>query len=209
MSSPTAAVSTRSMPAHEEALARRVLRFLIGRRISVSVVVFLLLLLEDILVGIKPHDVADWHDWHSVLGVSLVLAGLLLRSWAAGTLVKRFQLTTTGVYALVRNPLYVGSFVMMVGFCQLIDDPENIFFILGPFVAIYAIKVRDEERILSKNFGQRWQAYAQATPRFFPRRLTSSMFANWTIARWLFNREYKSLATALAGLAALKVWHAL
>jgi hypothetical protein len=91
----------------------------------------------------------------------------------------------------------------------LIDDPENIFFILGPFVAIYAIKVRDEERILSKNFGLRWQEYAQATPRFFPRRLTNSMFANWTIGRWLFNREYKSLATALAGLAALKLWHAL
>jgi protein-S-isoprenylcysteine O-methyltransferase Ste14 len=197
------------MPAHEEALGRRVLRFLIARRISVSVVVFLLLLLEDILVGIKPHDIADWHDWKSVLGVSLVIGGLVLRSWAAGTLVKRFQLTTTGVYALVRNPLYVGSFVMMVGFCQLIDDPENIFFILGPFVAIYAIKVRDEERILSKNFGLRWQEYAQATPRFFPRRLTNSMFANWTIGRWLFNREYKSLATALAGLAALKLWHAL
>lgn len=209
MPSPTAAISTRSMPTHDEALGRRALRFLIARRISISVVVFLLLLLEDVLVGIKPHDIADWHDWHSVLGISLVIGGLMLRSWAAGTLVKRFQLTTTGVYALVRNPLYVGSFVMMLGFCQLIDDPENIFFILGPFVAIYAIKVRDEERILSKNFGPQWQQYTRATPRFFPRRLTSGMFADWTLGRWIFNREYKSLATALVGLAALKLWHLL
>ncbi|HEY5312279.1 MAG TPA: isoprenylcysteine carboxylmethyltransferase family protein [Pirellulales bacterium] len=188
---------------------RRVLHFLIQRRISISVVVFLLLVLEDMLAGIKPHDVADWHDWHSVLGLSLVVGGLALRSWAAGTLVKRFQLTTTGVYQLVRNPLYVGSLIMMVGFCQVIDDPENIFFVLGPFVAIYAIKVRDEERILSKSFGRRWQQYAQATPRFFPRRLASSMFADWTLGRWLFNREYKSLTTALAGLAALELWRLL
>jgi protein-S-isoprenylcysteine O-methyltransferase Ste14 len=175
--------------------------------VQISVVVFVLLVVEDLLVGIKPHDIADWHDRRSVFGLTLVLVGLMLRSWAAGTLLKSFQLTTTGLYSLIRNPLYVGSFIMMLGFCQLIDDPENVFFVLGPFLAIYLLKVRDEERILSKNFGLQWQSYARATPRFFPRRLAGNPFADWTLRRWTANREYKSVAAAVAGLVALKLWH--
>jgi len=186
---------------------RRVTAFLVVRRVQISVVVFLLLIVEDLLVGIKPHDIADWHDRHSVLGLTLVLTGLGVRSWAAGTLLKRFQLTTTGLYQLIRNPLYVGSFIMMLGFCQLIDDPENVFFVLGPFLLIYLLKVRDEERILSKSFGMQWQAYAKATPRFFPRRLAGNPFAGWTLSRWKANREYKSFGSALAGLIALKLWY--
>lgn len=183
-----------------------VTRFAIRRRIQISLVVFAMLMVEDVLAGIRPHDIANWHDRHSLLGLALVVGGLALRSWAAGTLTKRSQLTMTGPYALVRNPLYVGSFVMMLGFCQLIDDPENVFFVLGPFAAIYFVKVHDEERVLSSRFGALWQRYAAATPRFFPRRVGSKMLADWTPRRWMLNREYKSLATSVLGLAAIKLW---
>jgi protein-S-isoprenylcysteine O-methyltransferase Ste14 len=207
MELPVAAVSfPRTTSAAPNPWLRQVGRFLVLRRVQISAIVFLLLVLEDLLMGFKPHDVANWHDRHSVLGLMFVLLGLFVRSWAAGTLLKSFQLTTTGLYGLIRNPLYVGSFVMMLGFCQLIDDPENVFFVLGPFLAIYLLKVRDEERTLSKNFGKQWQAYAHSTPRFFPRRLAGNPFANWTLSRWLANREYKSFASALAGIAALKLW---
>lgn len=184
-------------------------RFLIRRRIPISVAVFVLLMLEDILMGFKPHSVFAWGDWHSASGVALVLLGTVLRSWAAGILTKRFELTTTGPYALVRNPLYVGSFVMMLGFCQLVNDPENVFFVLGPLAAIYLIKVRDEERALARSFGPKWQDYARKTPRFFPRRLARSIAGQWRLSRWTTNREYKSVIASLAGLGALELWRVL
>ena len=48
-------------------------------------------------------------------GLALGLIGLLIRAWAAGTIQKEEQLTTTGPYAYTRNPLYIGSLLLGVG----------------------------------------------------------------------------------------------
>ena len=53
------------------------------------------------------------------LGLPVAFAGLLVRAWAAGHIVKNEQLTMTGPYAHTRNPLYFGSFLLAVGFCVL------------------------------------------------------------------------------------------
>src|SRR5262245_4513797 len=50
------------------------------------------------------------------IGLPLVLAGSLLRTWAAGHLLKTKELTLTGPYAYTRNPLYVGTFLIGMGF---------------------------------------------------------------------------------------------
>ena len=71
------------------------------------------------------------NQFGSVLGTGMALAGLAIRSWAAGTLHKMKELTRSGPYAMVRNPLYVGSFFMMFGFCALIADAHTIWIIAG------------------------------------------------------------------------------
>jgi uncharacterized membrane protein len=129
-----------------------------------------------------------------------------LRSWAAGILHKTSQLTTSGPYALVRHPLYVGSFMMMIGFCVLIDDVENIWFVLGPFAFIFVINLLSEERKLSKKFGPRWQDYAGKVPRFLPYRLSMNVFAPWNGRQWLNNREYNAVAATILGLIAIQAW---
>ena len=56
--------------------------------------------------------------WVSLgVGLVLIVAGQLLRVWAAGHLVKTKRLTTTGPYAYVKNPLYVGAITIVIGFC--------------------------------------------------------------------------------------------
>lgn len=182
------------------------LQLLVRWRVRISVVVFLLLISEDVLSGVRPHDLMNYRDFKSVLGLVLVLAGLVLRSWAAGTLHKWEQLTTVGPYKIIRHPLYVGSFMIMLGFCELIDDPENIFFILGPFLLLYLLKIRSEERKLSQRFGDQWTAYAESTPRFFPRRLPSNILPNWNLRQWLGNREYRAFGAVLLGLVAIEAW---
>ncbi len=98
-------------------LLKTISAVLIRRRILISAVLFGLLIAQDVAYGPKPLDVANYRDPWALLGGLLVVGGLALRSWSAGILRKNAELTMAGPYGLIRNPLYVGSFLMMFGFC--------------------------------------------------------------------------------------------
>lgn len=193
-------------PTSSSPFRRRIAEFIVRRRVPISLVVFIALIGEDVLNGVKPHNLATLGEHHATWGITLVLAGLAIRSWAAGTLHKWTELTTVGPYALVRHPLYVGSYLMMIGFCTIIDDGENILFVMGPIFAMYLAAVFKEERKLAQRFPAQWADFAQRTPRFLPRRLPVRPFEAWSAHQWLGNREYQALLASLAGLAALQLW---
>ena len=140
------------------------------------------------------------------VGVSLIALGLAIRAWAAGTLHKDRQLTTTGPYRMVRNPLYVGSFLMMFGFCVLIHDSVMIWILLGPVAMMYWLNVRKEERYLARIYGDAWTNFAASVPRFFPRRLVIPKFSEWSPAQWRHNREYEAALGSLLALGLLRLW---
>ena len=183
-------------------------KFLIRRRILLSAILFAVVVGKDVGSGIKPRDLVNFGDLYGVLGCLLVLAGLGLRSWSAGILHKNSQLTTTGPYSLIRNPLYVGSFLMMFGFCVLLGNPRNVWFIVGPLLLLYVVKVRQEERLMSTLFPEQWPAYFQRTPRFFPRLARTDLKANWRASQWMRSREYQALGATAVALVAMKMWHA-
>lgn len=183
-----------------------VVAWLVRRRIHISLVVFIALIAEDVITGVKPHNLVNLREHHAGWGVALVLAGLGIRSWAAGTLHKWAELTTGGPYGLVRHPLYVGSFLMMIGFCTIIDDGENILFVAGPLLALYLLAVLKEERNLAQKFPAEWAQFTRSVPRFLPRRLPMRPFASWRVSQWLANREYQAVLASLCGLAALEIW---
>jgi protein-S-isoprenylcysteine O-methyltransferase Ste14 len=202
------APNTSSPPLQDCADSRwqRFVDFLVRRRVRITIVVFALLIAEDVLVGVEPHDLTNFRDMKTVVGCLLVFGGLLLRSWAAGILQKDSQLSTSGPYGIIRNPLYVGSFLMMIGFCTLIDDRENIWFVLGPLLFLYVLRVMREERSLSELFGDQWRGYVRAVPRFIPRRIPSISFADWNLDQWLHNREYRAVGAVFLGMLALQTW---
>jgi protein-S-isoprenylcysteine O-methyltransferase Ste14 len=185
---------------------QKIADWLVYRRVRITLIIFIALLVEDVLIGVEPHGIFAYRDPEAVAGCMLIFAGLAVRSWSAGILRKNRELTTTGPYALVRNPLYVGSFLIMCGFCTLIDDPENIFIVLGPIAGLYFLQVLHEERYLSKLFGGRWTEYARAVPRFLPRSLPDAAFAKWDCAQWLGSREYNALGATLLGMLAVELW---
>ncbi len=182
--------------------------FLIRRRIILSAALFAALVVANVWLGIKPHDPFDIHDPLSMTGVALVLAGLALRSWAVGILKKDAELATSGPYRLIRNPLYVGSFLMMFGFCALVGNPTNLLVILGPIVAIYSVKVRQEERLLASLFAADWPAYERTTPRFIPRLARANVSSDWHLSQWLHAREFQAVGASLLALVAIAFWHA-
>lgn len=184
--------------------------WLARRRVTISLVVFTTLVVADMfLLGVRPRDICDWSDAGTVAGELLIAIGLAVRSWAAGTLHKSQRLVRLGPYALVRNPLYVGSFCMMVGFCALVQDSQSIWFIVGPVALLYWFQIRFEETRLAHWFAAEWPLYAAATGRFIPRRFTRDAFRGWTLSRWLQNREYRAVLSSLVSLAGLALWRAL
>jgi protein-S-isoprenylcysteine O-methyltransferase Ste14 len=208
MSSSPAAARTISTVEHPASTwPQNFAAFLIRRRILISAILFGLMIAKDVVYGPRPRDPFYLRNGVTVLGVLLVGGGLALRSWAAGILHKNAELTTAGPYGLIRNPLYVGSFSMMFGFCLLIGDPVNFLFILGPVLLIYVVQVRQEERLLATRFPQEWAAYAKSTPRFFPRLRRVGRSAEWQFSQWIHHREYQAIAASLAALAAIEVWH--
>ena len=192
--------------------ARRLLsqvgEFLVRRRILLSAIVFAVMVVKDVVYGFKPHDLANIRDPYSVLGVLLIVVGLAIRSWSVGILHKNARLTTTGPYALIRNPLYVGSFFMMFGFCALLNNPGDLWFILGPVLLLYVVKVRQEERHLARIFPDDWPAYFATTPRFIPRLARTDLRADWRLSQWMHTREYRALAASALALVALQLWQA-
>ncbi|HEX5444864.1 MAG TPA: isoprenylcysteine carboxylmethyltransferase family protein [Pirellulales bacterium] len=204
-SSATGAITPAAGPRPFETIAA----FLIRRRILISAVMFVLLISYSVAFGPKPHSLGNFRDPVTIAGVLLVVAGLAIRSWAAGILFKNAELTTVGPYRLIRNPLYAGSFLMIFGFCALVGYSIAFLVVLALLVAIYVVQVRQEEILLSSRFADAWQAYSRTTPRFIPRPRHVNLAADWRLSQWRKHREYQAIGASLLALAALQVWYLL
>ncbi|MEZ6074586.1 MAG: hypothetical protein R3C56_02605 [Pirellulaceae bacterium] len=100
---------------------------------------------------------------------------------------------------MVRNPLYVGSFLMMMGFCILCRDWPTMLFVAGPMSYLYWKQVRFEEDKLSRMFPLQWDDYIQSTPRFIPVRLNRAVLGGWSLFEWQRNREHQAIVASLLG----------
>jgi protein-S-isoprenylcysteine O-methyltransferase Ste14 len=136
-------------------------------------------------------------------GAAIAVLGLLIRAMAAGHLRKNSQLTMSGPYARVRNPLYLGSMLLAVGFAVITRSWIVAVLLLGYFGFFYTLAVRREERSLAELYGAAFAEYAASVPAFLPRlrpAQTASQSFSWKLYR--SNREYKAaIGTALVLIA--------
>ena len=81
---------------------------------------------------------------------------------------RRGELATTGPYAHVRHPQYVGFILVMFGF--LLQWPTLLTLVMFPvLVWMYVRLARSEEREAEAEFGETYRAYARRVPAFLPR----------------------------------------
>lgn len=104
-----------------------------------------------------------------LVGLVFALLGGLVRGWAAGAIRKNKVLTTHGPYAFTRNPLYVGSSLIGLGFGIASGRIEFLLAFLAFFVFVYGRTMAKEEARLEELFGDEYRRYEQAVPRFLPR----------------------------------------
>ena len=145
--------------------------------------------------------------WRSMaLGAIGVVAGLSIRALASGHVRKNEALATSGPYAYTRNPLYLGSLLMGVGFCVAARSWWVGVALVVMFVAIYLPVIRDEEEFLRGKFPE-FEEYARRVPKMWPRvaprsgEVDEGSEFSWDL--YLKHREYNALLGAAGMMAAL------
>lgn len=145
--------------------------------------------------------------WIAVGGV-LAFFGLLIRGLAAGHLRKSQELTTSGLYAQTRNPLYFGSSLLAVGFAIAGHSWTAGAIVMAYFALFYYAVMRNEEEELRARYGRAFEIYAARVPLFLPWMFSEAAPPEGAEAPRQFsweqygrNREYRALIGTIAALA--------
>jgi protein-S-isoprenylcysteine O-methyltransferase Ste14 len=135
--------------------------------------ILLLIPFGFIAIFSPPHALeGSWGDLGlDAPGWMLFVIGAALRWWATLYIGGRKfnSIVTEGPYSICRNPLYLGTFLMLLGFSFYM---ESLTFAAGCVLAaifyLY-VTVSAEETRLREQFGQPFVEYCQTVPRFWPR----------------------------------------
>lgn len=111
--------------------------------------------------------------WLHLLSEGMIAAGFILIGSAWNVLYRaqhNHAVASSGPYAYLRHPQYVGFIIIMLGF--LLEWPTLITLVMFPFlVYMYVRLARREERESLAEFGEDYSKYAAQTPGFLPRLL--------------------------------------
>lgn len=107
-----------------------------------------------------------------VIGGVIVIIGEAFRVWASGHLLRNKELTTSGPYAYLRDPLYLGRLLLLVGFCVMGWGYTWVVLVSGLtvfFLNYMPRKHRKEMAALEKLFGEEYQRYSSHASSLIPR----------------------------------------
>jgi protein-S-isoprenylcysteine O-methyltransferase Ste14 len=144
----------------------------------------------------------------SVLGLAVRIAavgcapqGTSGRNTAEGQVAS--TVNTTGLYSVVRHPLYLGNFLMYLGIVMMPRSAWLVLTFVLVFWLYYERIMYAEEEFLRERFGEQYEEWASATPAFLPR------FACWRrpelpfSRRSVLKREYSGVFAMVACFAVL------
>ena len=183
-------------------------------RIAWSRILIVALLLL-VAFSTPPQAGVGWlGELSEMLGFAMLAAATLWRIWCALFIAgnKNGELATGGPYSVVRNPLYLGNLLGIIGFGFAVEQPVLALFLGLVFALFYPSVVAKEEQQLGRLFGERYAAYCAAVPRWVPdwslyqepafvtvsphrvrRAILDAMWFLWAFALWEFIEELHSL----------------
>jgi protein-S-isoprenylcysteine O-methyltransferase Ste14 len=156
-----------------------------------------------------------------LIALAIALLGLAVRATVIGyAYIKRggknkrvyaADLVTEGMFALSRNPLYLGNLLICFGTFLMHGNPYVVVVGTAGYVLVYVCIVRAEEEYLLQKFGDGYRAYCADVPRWIPklsrfREATQGM--DFDIRR-VITKDYTTIATTIAVLAVTELYRQL
>lgn len=155
----------------------------------------------------------NYYLYPIILGLLVTITGQIIRGMTIGLAyivrggrdkkVYADQLVTEGIFTHVRNPLYVGNILMLLGVGILANSLIYVAVIMPLFLFIYQAIVLAEENFLRNKFGASFDEYTKKVHRWIPNlsgigKTFSAMSFKWK--RWLI-KEYNTQFVWLSGIA--------
>tara|TARA_B100001250_G_C19727618_1_gene756856 strand:- start:367 stop:1095 length:729 start_codon:yes stop_codon:yes gene_type:complete len=155
-------------------------------------------------------------DLIQYMAVTIALTGLLLRyitigTSPAGTSGKNRnkqvadKLNTKGIYSIVRNPLYLGNYLIWVGIS--IYSTSYIFTLITSifFFFQYERIILTEEQFLAKKYGDRYREFLENTPLFLPNFFKYQKSKNRFSFKSIIRQEYSSTLSTICAFIYIDV----
>jgi protein-S-isoprenylcysteine O-methyltransferase Ste14 len=139
-----------------------------------------LLLLPLLLVAIYASDTSTVSDtWWTTIGLLIAFGGLAVRVYTIGYVPRNTSgrntsrqraetLNTTGIYSIVRHPLYLANFIIIFGTTLTVHMWWFTLVTIFAFGMYYERIMFAEEQFLQKKFGSVFLQWTEQTPAFFP-----------------------------------------
>ena len=142
------------------------------------------------------------------LALFLVVFGHLIRSLTVGHRSMQTSgrnrshqvaevLNTSGMYSVVRHPLYLANILIWVGWTTLLSIPWLIVAASIVFIVYYWFIMYAEEQFLRKKFGQEYERWHRRTPRLIPNPFLYASSSNDFSWRIVFKNEYPGWTASL------------
>lgn len=143
------------------------------------------------------------------LAVIAAVAGFMIRAYTIGTTPKGTsgrntetqvaeELNSTGIYSVVRHPLYLGNYLMWTGIVLFTESIPFVIIVSLLFWIYYERIMFAEERFLERKFGERYLQWSLSVPAFVPRlsqfKTSSTPFSLKSVLR----REYSGVLATVA-----------
>ena len=114
------------------------------------------------------------------IGAPLLAAGILTMLWCFDDFVRKGlgtpapidppkRLVIQGLYRWVRNPMYLGGILILLGEAILWEAPRIVGILAAFWAATHTFVVMYEEPALLKTFGEPYRRYREGVPRWLPR----------------------------------------
>ncbi|UCG27020.1 MAG: DUF1295 domain-containing protein [Bacteroidales bacterium] len=161
------------------------------------------ILLVAAIVYMAQRDFTGYsiHHYHDIIYLIVSLSGLGVRILTIGQTPRNTSgrniagqkaevLNTTGIYSLLRHPLYLGNFIIWLGIALFLESVMFIVLFVLVFWLYYERIMFAEEFFLREKFGRAYLEWAENTPAFLPK------FRNWQASKLRFSwknvlkREY-------------------
>ena len=136
-----------------------------------------------------------------LIGTTIAGVGAVVRLWASGYVMKNKELATSGPYAIVRHPLYVGNILLLVGFSLASSLWWSDLLMFALLLFYYPPTIAYEDNKLHDFFGESWEKWSKTTHALLPTfgQGSSTQDSSWSFKKSLVQNGEPIIVAYLIG----------